>query len=63
VRIIRTGITIKIKIIYIYIYIYIYKCVYLAASVCEVEPEMLGNVFPGSIGVAYCSYKCTHKCS
>jgi hypothetical protein len=35
--------------------------VYLAASVCEVEPEMLGNVFPGSIDVAYYSYKCTHN--
>jgi hypothetical protein len=35
--------------------------VYLVASVCEVEPEMLGGVVPGSIGVAYCTYKPTHK--
>ena len=41
----------------------IYKCVYLAASVCEVEPEMSANVLPGSIGVAYYSYKCAHKCT
>ena len=36
---------------------------YLAASVCEVEPEMLASVVTGGIGVACYTYERTHKCT